>query len=139
MSRSVKLSPKHGVNPTISSCFYCGKDTGEIALLGRLKGDAEAPMRSILSYEPCDACKEKFKAGVLCIGVVRAQPNDGRPPISGNGGTPLYPTGSYCVMRAEAVQRVFGINVKAGGHILTDQAVLEKLLDSAGQAEGQEA
>lgn len=131
MSRSVKLSPKHGVNPTIGSCFYCGKDTGEIALLGRLKGDAEAPMRSVLSYEPCDDCKEKFKAGVLCIGVTKNRPADGRPPISTNNGTPLYPTGPYCLMRTEAVQRIFGLDIETGGSLLLDQAILDQMLENA--------
>lgn len=39
---SIKLSPKHGVNPSILHCICCGKDYG-IAMLGKLKGDKEAP------------------------------------------------------------------------------------------------
>lgn len=131
MSKSIKLSPKHGVNPTIGSCFYCGKDTGEIALLGRLKNDAAAPVRTILDYEPCDACKEKFKAGVLCVGVTKDRPADGRPPISVNDGTSLYPTGAYCLMRAEAVRHIFKIDTEAGGSLLLGQAILDQILENA--------
>ena len=54
----IRLSDKHGVNPTMGVCMWCGEPTGEIALLGKLKGDVEAPRYSTLSYEPCDKCKE---------------------------------------------------------------------------------
>ena len=39
---SIKLSPKHGVNPSVLHCICCGKDYG-VAMLGKLKGDKEAP------------------------------------------------------------------------------------------------
>lgn len=44
---SIKLSPKHGVNPTIPVCFFCGKPKNEIALMGRMGGkeDIEAPTK----------------------------------------------------------------------------------------------
>lgn len=38
----IHLSKKHGVNPSIEICAVCGKGIG-VALLGRLKNDAEAP------------------------------------------------------------------------------------------------
>ncbi len=60
MSRgSIRLSEKHGVNPTLGVCFICGGDTGEIGLLGRLPNDAEAPRKAVLLLEPCAKCKEK--------------------------------------------------------------------------------
>lgn len=40
--KSITLSPKHGVNPSVLHCVCCGKDYG-VALLGKLKGDKEAP------------------------------------------------------------------------------------------------
>ena len=42
MGRSITISKKHGVNPSILHCECCGKEYG-LALLGKLKGDAEAP------------------------------------------------------------------------------------------------
>lgn len=39
---SIKLSPKYGVNPSVLHCICCGKDYG-VAMLGKLKGDKEAP------------------------------------------------------------------------------------------------
>lgn len=55
--KSIKLSEKHGVNPSMLCCPVCGKEYG-IALLGKLKGDVEAPMR-IIGNELCDDCKMK--------------------------------------------------------------------------------
>ena len=58
---NIRLSEKHGLNPTLGICFYCGKETGEIGLLGRMKDDEEAPRYAILSKEPCDECKKVFE------------------------------------------------------------------------------
>lgn len=67
MSSSILLSPKHGVNPSVLHCVCCGKDYG-VALLGKLKGDKEAP-RDI--YQGlCDDCKGVIdKGGVMIIEV----------------------------------------------------------------------
>lgn len=63
-SKSIKISPKYGVNPTIPVCFFCGEEKQEIALLGKLKGDVEAPHRMCLDYEPCEKCKQIFAQGI---------------------------------------------------------------------------
>ena len=62
---SIKLSPKYGVNPTLLVCPICGKETGELALLGRIgrKGeDIEAPKYSF-SRHICSDCEEHIKQG----------------------------------------------------------------------------
>lgn len=58
MGNDIRLSPKHGVNPSVMKCPVCAEDTG-LALLGRLRDDAEAP-RQMLDRDPCDKCKERF-------------------------------------------------------------------------------
>lgn len=70
MSKNIRLSEKHGVNPSITICPICGKETG-IALLGKLKGDKEAPMR-ILS-DPCDDCISKLGDDKICILAINDQ------------------------------------------------------------------
>lgn len=60
-SNTIKLSKKHGVNPSILHCFICGKETG-IALLGKLKGDAEAPM-DIYDSHLCKDCQKIIDDG----------------------------------------------------------------------------
>lgn len=126
---SIKLSPKHGVNPCMSKCFFCGGDKG-IVLLGKLKGDAEAPHEMVFDYEPCDACKEKFAKGVLLVGVSETCP-DGRPPISkAEDGKELYPTGPYVVATEDFVTRMAGPEggqkiIEAGKCVVPDTLVLE--------------
>lgn len=53
MSKSILLSPKHGVNPSVGICAFCGHDK-EVLLMGKLKNDAEAPSSVISDYQPCD-------------------------------------------------------------------------------------
>lgn len=61
-SNTIELSKKHGLNPSILHCFICGKETG-IALMGRLKGDAEAPRDVSNPNEICDDCRKMIDAG----------------------------------------------------------------------------
>src|SRR5438309_1259611 len=65
MSKGIRLSQKHGVNPSVLVCPLCFRDTG-VGLLGRLKDDAEAP-RTMRDAEPCQECKEHLALGFLLI------------------------------------------------------------------------
>ena len=85
---SIKLSKKHGLNPTMNVCFYCG-ETKELLLLGRLKNDEEAPRTVCTDLEPCDNCKEKFQEGILLIEVFSKTDTD--------------TTGNYWLVSSEAV------------------------------------
>lgn len=87
MSKNIKLSEKHGVNPSMDCCFYCGEVIG-IALMGKLKDDVEAPRQCYTSLEPCDKCKEKYKDYVL--GVEKERDSD-------------TPTGRWMAIRKEAI------------------------------------
>ena len=111
MSKSIKLSPKHGVNPCMPVCFFCGDTKNEIALLGRIGGkeDLEAPMRAVLDYEPCEECRKKFAEGVLLIEVTDYPNMDNQPQIAKNA----YPTGRYSVVRPEALRGDFKAGSKA--------------------------
>jgi len=60
--KEITLSPRHGLNPSLLKCPICGKDTNEIALLGKLKDDAEAP-RYMMSNNPCPDCQEHLDKG----------------------------------------------------------------------------
>lgn len=109
MSKGIRVSEKHGVNPTIPICAFCGKEKNEIVLLGRLPGDAEAPRTAIVNYEPCDECKAQWAQGVVIIEVSRFPLTEGQPPIS-NG---AYPTGRVAVVREEALNGNFKKGDKA--------------------------
>jgi len=92
----IRLHPEHGLNPTICTCFYCGEDTGALALLGAAyKG--EAPRQMVTSLEPCDKCKEKYKDMQL---VLEAKP-DSDPTKS------AHPTGRWFAIKMEAVSEEY--------------------------------
>ncbi len=94
---SIKLSPKHGVNPAIPVCFYCGEDKNMLILAGRLPGDAEAPHRAVWDKEPCDKCQEHMKQGIILISVKEGSDHDNP-----------YRTGGWVVIKEEAFDRIFG-------------------------------
>jgi len=98
---SIQLHRKHGVNPTMPICFYCGEEKGEIVLLGaaskKITGQDEAPRHICLDKEPCDKCKEMMSQGVMLIGV-----RDGDTPSDNP-----YRTGEICVITDDAARRMF--------------------------------
>ena len=103
----IYLSPKHGVNPSVMVCFFCGEGD-RIALFGRLKGtgDAQAPHKACYDYEPCRACEEKMGLGITLIECTGEAPPDGRVAITEEHGT-LYPTGRWAVVRPGVVHQIF--------------------------------
>lgn len=128
MSNSIKLSPKHGVNPTIPVCFFCGEEKNEIALLGRIGDgrkheDFEAPMRMVLDYEPCDKCKEQWSKGVAIIEVSQTPLSDGRPPIQKD----LYPTGRHVVIKPEAWSRATDQEWVTGQRCLVEDSAFDQM------------
>ena len=107
MSNSIKLSPKYGVNPAMTTCFWCGKETG-IALCGRISGgerggDYEAPRYVFGGYEPCDECREKMGLGVTMIEADTWPVFEGQPEIQEG----IYPTSRWVVIRPDAAKRIF--------------------------------
>lgn len=97
---SIRISEKHGVNPSLDTCFFCGEPKA-VVMFGKLKGDAEAPRKVMLNYEPCGDCAKKMAEGITCVEVT-TQAN-GMPPIQDE----LYPTGRWCVIKKEAAKAVF--------------------------------
>ena len=79
---SIRLSEKHGVNPSMDTCFYCGEVTG-IALMGKISTkdnhDVEAPRYVCSSVTPCDKCKEKYKDYVLMVEAKSSDPKNPQP------------------------------------------------------------
>ena len=85
---SIILSPKHGVNPSITKCFVCGKEYG-IAMFGRLKEDVEAPREIVNGLCP-DCQKVIDNGGVFIIEVEKQEEN-------------TYRTGRLIAIKKEAV------------------------------------
>ncbi len=95
---SIRLSEKHGVNPALMQCYFCLEDMG-VALMGRLKGDAEAPHRAVFDKKPCDKCEDHMKKGVILISVRNgAMEQDRDNP---------YRTGGWIVVTEDCIKRLF--------------------------------
>ena len=98
MLDSIRLHKQYGLNPTMCTCFYCGKETGEIALLGASYKD-EAPMHMCTSIEPCKECKEKYKDYVLLVEATEEQKT-----AWGSKNIQPQPTGRWLAIKKEFVQ-----------------------------------
>lgn len=134
MGNSIPLSPKHGVNPCMPVCAFCGEDTGEIALLGKLKGDAEAPMRAIINWNPCKKCQENWSKGAALLRVTNTPPPGDPPPMTEKEGVPIYPTGQYAVITTETAERIFELKepLKKGIPLLVDAEVFDDIMERMG-------
>ena len=130
MSKGITLSPKHGVNPSMDLCFWCGQPKG-IILCGRMhekKGDrtdVEAPKGMVMNLEPCDKCKENFSLGVQIIEVTDDGSkfnNDLTFAIKAEDNKVKWPTGRFVVMKAESIK-----GGKPGMRMLCDTATMDKI------------
>ena len=91
----LRLSEKHGVNPSVELCFFCGKEKG-LVLAGHMRGDAEAPHEAVWTMEPCTECEGHMQQGIILIEV-----------RDGESGRNPYRTGRFHVVTEEAFQRIF--------------------------------
>ena len=103
MSKGIKISQKHGLNPTIPVCFWCGKPKNEIALMGHMKGDIEAPKNMVLDYVPCEECQSHMAMGVAILEASDHPNTEGQPPMQKG----VYPTSRFVVVTTECADRVF--------------------------------
>lgn len=114
----ITLHPQHGVNPTLGVCFWCGEQDGTIGLLGYNRGK-EAPRQAILSLEPCEKCKAGMAQGITLIEATPYAREAGAPALRDG----VYPTGRWCVLKEEAVERIF-----SGAPVLADMKRTRKAL-----------
>ena len=121
MDKGIRISEKHGLNPTMGVCFYCGKHTGEIALLGRLPDDKEAPKEMILNYSPCEECQKLFTQGVLIVEVTETDATTHQPEIREG----YVPTGRHVVLKDGTLK-----DFKAGDKCLMLTTEFEQMFGS---------
>lgn len=112
MAGSIRLHPKFGLNPTMPVCIICGKEKGEIALLGASYRD-QTPMHMIVGVEPCDTCREKY----LGLGVLLVE----------GKGEHHTPTSSIAVIKTEAFQKIFNTPVPERHIAIVEEGVLQKI------------
>jgi hypothetical protein len=119
---SIRLSEKHGVNPAIPKCYFCGEDKNEVILAGKMRGDVEAPRGVAWDMNPCDKCEDMMQQGIMVLSIrdgegdrmaveqeahehrrndVARGPSYKHPPFMPNP----YRTGGFWVLREEAFKR----------------------------------
>lgn len=92
---SIRLHPEHALNPTVTVCYFCGKEKNEVAFLGAAyKG--KAPSKCCIDQVPCDECAKMLKKGVVLISVA-----------DGETGPDPYRTGHISVIKKETAKRIF--------------------------------
>ena len=96
----IRLSKEFGVNPSIDTCFICGKETS-IVLFGTSYKDengktVKAPMKTCTG-NICDNCKQIIDEGGIFFISVK----------DGESGNNPYRTGQFAAVKEEAVQRMF--------------------------------
>lgn len=127
---NIRLSEKHGLNPSLGICFWCGGDNGQVIIPGRLPGDAAAPHRGVWNYDPCSGCLKHWDSGVLMVEVTPT-PNFQNQPEMAEG---HYPTSRWCVLREEAYQRMFGTPHKSK-RAFVDRELMERFLNAKPKGE----
>lgn len=128
MKNSIKLSPTHGVNPCIPVCVFCGQEKNELVLLGKLKGDAKAPMSAIVDYEPCEECKSRWALGIPLIRVSLIPSVKDMPPLTEKEGEKIYPTGQYAVITTDAAKRIFRYEAPAGSPLFLEDRAFDDFM-----------
>jgi hypothetical protein len=105
--RGLRISSKHGVNACLPVCFLCQETKNEVALLGYLPGDVEAPRRAVLDRRPCDGCRALMTRGIILIST-----------RDGETGENPYRSGGWVVVTEDAIRRW-----------VTAQAMLARVLE----------
>lgn len=128
-SEGIELSPKHGLNPSLDLCFWCGEAMG-VALVGRIRrngeSDAEAPHEMCTGLKPCPECAKKWSTGVPLIEVTEDGSRFGgneRWAFKPKGSQPVWPTGRWVVVKPEAVN-----GGERGKAMLCDTTVIDRIL-----------
>lgn len=111
------LHGKHGVNPTMTTCYYCN-EVSEILLVGAGTGawkkagvpvseSGEMPRSvGVINTKPCTKCEELMKQGVILISV---KDDQGAVIDTANINEKIpnpYRTGGWIVIKDEAVKRM---------------------------------
>ncbi len=98
---------REGKHVALTKCFFCGEDA-HIVLHKRL-GDVSEMHGKVCSMEPCSKCAEHMKAGIILIGIDDAKSEKGWHRSNGreNFIPNPYRTGAFCVIREEALDRIF--------------------------------
>jgi len=135
---NIQLHPKHGLNPTMDTCFYCG-EAKNILLVGnhtqrfKEEGLADSTGRmnhqiGVTDMEPCSNCAKYMKQGIILIST-KDEIND-----------EPYRTGGWVVIKEEALKRMINVElfeqIRKKHFAFVPDVVWDKLGLPRGEVEG---
>lgn len=96
----VRISKEHGINPSMNTCFICGKGIS-VVLFGTAYKDengktAEAPKR-VCTVQLCNDCQKIIDEGAIFFIAVK----------DGESGKTPWRTGQIAALKEEGVQTMF--------------------------------
>lgn len=125
---AVRISPKHGANPTIPVCLYCGKEKDEIVICGRInRKDDQMPLNSVIDAIPCENCQELWKNGIVLIRACDTK-HENMVPVTAQNNQKVWLDGSTILLREEAAQRMFDTHMVKGDRAYLEDKVFDVLM-----------
>lgn len=110
------LHPKHGLNPTLTTCYYCnepadlllvGSQTKRFKELGLASSDGEMKMNiGVIDARPCAKCQDYMQQGVILISMRDGEESEMETAKHEKRLANPYRTGGWIVVREEYIRRV---------------------------------
>lgn len=136
MSKSIRLHPEHGVNPSIEQamCPICGKtfDTGSILMMGMNRGK-EASRHTVTHLDLCPDDKQKLDDGYIALVAIDPEKSD----LSDGLAKPesAYRTGALAHIRRPLAKEMLGIDDPDIPFVYVDEEVIKILEAQAKRSE----
>jgi len=113
---NIRLSEKHGLNPSVELCFICG-ESKSVMLFGRMRNDEEAPRQAVMNHEPCDKCKKIMEEGVILIEVKDGEEGSQNP----------FRTGYMVAFKLEVAKQIFNIDLDKHRFFFIEESTLKSI------------
>lgn len=116
MNKSIRLHPKYGLNPTMTTCYYCNEPSKIILVGSGVAKFKEAGLASsdgemnhnigMVNTHPCPKCEGYMKQGIIMISVRDDQIEELESANREHRTPDPYRTGGWCVISEEYIRKV---------------------------------
>ena len=113
----LRLHSKHGLNPTMTNCYFCGEPS-EILLVGNavnqfkkagvhVSEDGRMPHEiGAINTTPCQKCEEYMKKGIMLISIRDGEGKEVEQATKEKRIPTPYRTGKICVMTEKGFLKI---------------------------------
>lgn len=119
---NIRLHPKFGLNPTMTTCYYClepkevllvGSNVNEFQKAALCSPDGQMISNiGVIDLAPCQKCKEFMKQGIILISIRNGEEKEFEKKIPNP-----YRTGGWIVVKEDLIRR-----------LITDERLVESIL-----------